>query len=324
MLPVPNEVEQGRFALAWHRAFDRFIAASDYHSYRGGDPRTAFIHVPNDRKADHGEWLDITASVERGHRPAAQLGNVELTGSPSDWAGPKRREPFVFVICGRNVEPGRFKRCVESLVAQSMPDWGAVVVDDASTNGFGSYARVLLADYGDRVTLVRNEQRRGGLYNTWNAIANYCADPESVIITLDPDDALIGERVLQRVGAEYEDGADVTVGSMLRLDKEIFYLPNFDRPRWWDSNVWQHLRTFRKRLFDAINVEDLKWGGEWIDLAADWAFMAPIIEMASSPRHIAEPLYLYEPAAPKDEDSRRERDSVIARILAKPRYSKLL
>ena len=324
VLPVPNEVEQGRFALAWHRAFDRFIAASDYHSYRGGDPRTAFIHVPNDRKADHGEWLDITASVERGHRPAAQLGNVELTGSPSDWAGPKRREPFVFVICGRNVEPGRFKRCVESLVAQSMPDWGAVVVDDASTNGFGSYARVLLADYGDRVTLVRNEQRRGGLYNTWNAIANYCADPESVIITLDPDDALIGERVLQRVGAEYEDGADVTVGSMLRLDKEIFYLPNFDRPRWWDSNVWQHLRTFRKRLFDAINVEDLKWGGEWIDLAADWAFMAPIIEMASSPRHIAEPLYLYEPAAPKDEDSRRERDSVIARILAKPRYSKLL
>ena len=325
VLPVPNEVERGRFALAWHRAFDRFIAATDYRSYRGGGPGTAFIHVPNERKADQREWLNIVSSVERGHMPASQMGKVELAGSASDWAGPKRYEPSVFVICGRNVDPGRFKRCFESLVAQSMHDWGAVVVDDASSNGFGDYALMLLTDYGERVTLVRNEQRRGGLYNTWNAIANYCADPESVIITLDADDALIGERVLQRVGAEYEDGADVTVGSMLRLDKEGFYLPNFDRPRWWDSNVWQHLRTFRKRLFDVIDVEDLKWGGEWIDLATDWAFMVPIIEMASSPRHIAEPLYLYEPAASKskDEDSRRERDSVIARILAKRRYSKL-
>ena len=69
---------------------------------------------------------------------------------------------------------------------------------------------------------------------------------------------------------------------MLRLDKEAAYIPNFDSPRWWDSNVWQHLRTFRQRLFDAINVEDLKIGGEWIDVATDWAFMVPIIEMASS------------------------------------------
>ena len=309
--------------LGWHQAFDRFIATTNYRSYRGGDPRTAFIHVPNDRKANHGEWLDITASVERGHVPAAQMGKVELTGSASDWAGNKRYEPFVFVICGRNVQPGRFKRCFESLVCQKVQDWGAVVVDDASTNGFGDYARMLLADYGDRVTLVRNEQRRGGLYNTWNAIANFCIDPETVIITLDADDTLIGDHVLEVVRAEYEDGADVTVGSMIRLDKEASYPPNFERPRWWDSNVWQHLRTFRKRLFDAIDVDDLKIDGEWIDLATDWAFMVPIIEMASNPRHIAEPLYLYEPAEAKDEDNQRGKDSVIARILAKPPYSKL-
>ena len=323
VLPVVNDTEGGRFTLAWHRAFDRFIAASNWRSYRGGDPRTAFIHVPNDRKADHLEWMDISGAVERGHVPAAQLGDVELTGSVSDWAGPKRHEPFVFVICGRNVDPGRFKRCFESLAAQSVQEWGAVVVDDASTNGFGHYAGTLLAPYGDRVTLVRNEHRRGGMYNTWNAVTNFCADPESVIITLDADDAMIGEHALERVQAEYAYGADVTVGSMLRLDKEAFYPPNFDNPRWWDSNVWQHLRTFRKRLFDAIGIEDLKIDGEWIDVANDWAFMVPIIEMASSPRYIADPLYLYEPAQPKTDDSSRERDAVITRILAKPPYEKL-
>ena len=323
VLPVANELEKGRFTLAWHRVFDRFIATADYRSYRGGDPRTAFIHVPNDGKADHQEWMDIVDAVERGHVPDAQLGNVELVGSASDWAGPKRHEPFVFVICGRNVDPGRFKRCVDSLVAQSVQDWGAVVVDDASTNGFGDYAGTLLAPYGDRLTLVRNEHRRGGMYNTWNAVTNFCADPETVIITLDADDALIGDRVLERVRAEYADGADVTIGSMLRLDKEAFYLPNFDNPRWWDSNVWQHLRTFRKRLFDAIDMEDLKIDGEWVDVATDWAFMVPIIEMASNPRGIADPLYLYEPAEAKTEERRSERDAVIARILAKLPYERL-
>ena len=323
VLPVPNELKQDRFTLSWHRAFDRFIASSDYRSYRGGNPTTAFIHVPNDRKTGHEEWLDVIGSVERGHVPAVQMGSVELVGSGAEWAGPKRHEPFIFVICGRNVEPARFRRCFDSLPAQKSVDWGAVVVDDASTNGFGDYARVLLADYAQRVTLVRNEYRRGGLYNTWNAVVNFCADPESVIITLDADDTLIGEHVLERVQAEYQDGADVTVGSMLRLDKEAFYPPNFDNPRRWDSNVWQHLRTFRKRLFDAIDVEDLKIDGEWIDLAADWAFMVPIVEVASSPRHIEEPLYLYEPAVPKDEGSRQERDSVIARILVKDRYARM-
>ena len=323
VLPVANELERDQFSLAWHRAFDRFIATTDYHSYRGGDPSTAFIHVPNDRKADHLEWMDIVSAVERGHIPAAQSGNVELTGSASDWAGPKRHEPFVYVICGRNVAPGRFKRCVESLAAQSVQEWGAVVVDDASTNGFGDYAETLLAPYRDQITLVRNEHRRGGMYNTWTAVTNFCADPESVIITLDADDALIGKHVLERVQAEYKKGADTTVGSMLRLDKEAAYTPNFDSPRWWDSNVWQHLRTFRKRLFDAIDIDDLKIDGQWIDVATDWAFMVPIVEMASGPRWIAESLYLYEPAEPKNDDSRRERDAVIARILAKPPYAKL-
>ena len=87
--------------------------------------------------------------------------------------------------------------------------------------------------------------------------------------------------------------------------------------------MWQHLRTFRKYLFDSIDVEDLKLDGEWIDLANDWAFMVPIVEMASSPRRIPELLYLYEPSDRKRAVDRAERDSIIARILVKPAYGKL-
>ncbi len=322
-LPIANDLENGRFVMGWHRAFDRFIAGSEFRSYRGGDPRTAFIHVPNERKADAGKLLDILTAVERGYVPDCQLGKVDLQGRVADWSGPKRAEPFVFVICGRNVDPGQFKRCIGSLTAQYGSDWGAAVVDDASTNGFGDYAEILLADYRGQVTIVRNATRKGLLYNTWNAIANYCADPQSVIITLDADDALIGTGVLERLRMEYENGADVTVGSMLRLDKEAAYPADFERPRWWASNVWQHLRTFRKCLFDAIDPEDLKLDGEWIDIATDWAFMAPIIEMAENPTYVPEPLYLYEPSERKRRTDRAFRDAVIARILNKARYGRL-
>lgn len=321
VLPVPNPVKDGRFELAWHRAFDRFMG--NHRSYRGGDPKTAFIHVPNNRKTRVDGLLDVVGAVERGHVPEAQLGRVELAGSAGDWAGPHRSEPYVFVVCGHNTAPGRFKRCVQSMVAQRGAEWGAVVVDDASTNGLADYAKMLLADYADRVTLIRNERRRGTLYNTWNAVTRVCVDPETVILTLDADDTLAGCHVLERIKTEYDDGADVTVGSMLRLDKEASYPANFDHPRRRDSNVWQHLRTFKKRLFDAIDVKDLKIDGEWIEGANDWAFMVPIVEMASSPRHISDQLYVYEPAVPKDEKHRQERDRIIGHILSKDPYAKL-
>ena len=320
VLPISNELDNGRFAMAWHRAFDRFISSTDYHSYRGGDPRTATIHVPNDRKTDPGALFEIIDAVERGYVPPVQVGSVEMTGSDTNWAGPKRRERFVFVICGRNVDPGRFRRCFDSLTAQSGNDWGAVIVDDASANGFGDYAEMMIADYRDRITLIRNIERRGALYNTWRAVTRICSDPETIIITLDADDALIGPNVLDRLRAEYDGGADLTLGSMLRTDKEAIYPVKFDAPRSWDSNVWQHLRTFKKYLFDAIAVKDLKLDGEWMDLANDWAFMAPMVEMASNPRHIPDALYLYEPSDQKATYDRRKRDAIIARILAKPKY----
>ena len=62
----------------------------------------------------------------------------------------------------------------------------------------------------------------------------------------------------------------------------------------------------------------LRLGGEYIDLANDWAYMLPIVEMARNPVHIAEALYLHEPSGTgKDADGKLLRDEVIARIVAK-------
>ncbi len=113
--------------------------------------------------------------------------------------------------------------------------------------------------------------------------------------------------------------ADTTIGSMLRTDKHRTYPVDFVEPRRRrGGNVWQYLRSFRKSLFDAIPDEALRLDGRYVDLANDWAYMLPIVELAHRPVHIPEPLYLHEPSGAGKHAQRGHRETMIARIVASP------
>ena len=316
--PLPNLLGGERLGLSWYRALDAAIKQGKGRSYRGGDCRTFYVHPPNVRKRDIGEWLAVLDRIEHGVIPSVQHGEVDWVGTMADWMGPPRREPFVFVVSGRNVSAGRLRRCIESMVRQKGAQWGAVIFDDASEPMCAEQFEIACGALGKHCTIIRNRHRCGLLANMVTAIWVVCTNPESVIVTLDADDVLIGDEVLERLAAEYERGADVTVGSMLRTDKVANYPVCFDRPREHrGGNVWQHLRSFKKRLFDAIPDDALRLDGNYIDVPNDWAYMLPIVEMAEHPVHIAEPLYLYEPSGVGKGADRAARDEVIARIVAK-------
>ena len=111
----------------------------------------------------------------------------------------------------------------------------------------------------------------------------------------------------------------MTVGTMLRTDKAADYPVQFERPREHrGGNVWQHLRTFRKALFDWIPDEYLKVDGNWVPFAEDWAFMLPIVEAARRPTRIMQRVYFYEPSPDKFAHPREEREALIAAIVGKP------
>jgi hypothetical protein len=109
---------------------------------------------------------------------------------------------------------------------------------------------------------------------------------------------------------------------MQRLDKQKEYPVDLKDPRSnRGGNVWQHLRSFRKYLFDSIREEDFKINGEWVSIAEDWAFMLPIVEMATKPVHIEEIVYLHEPRTQRSDEMRSFRERIIAQIVRKRRYS---
>lgn len=193
------------------------------------------------------------------------------------------------------------------------------MIDDASYPAWGEVQRQLCNGIGDRVSFMSNPVRRGLLANTVDAIRIHCGRPDSVIITLDADDCLVGTNVLDILAAEYSRGADMTVGSMCRTDKRADYPACLQDPRAnRGGNVWQHLRSFKKSLFDLIPDECLRLDGAYVELASDWALMVPMAELAHSPRWIRQCLYLHEPGGARDAESRSQREAVIAALMARP------
>ncbi|GJQ28712.1 MAG: hypothetical protein HBSAPP03_05960 [Phycisphaerae bacterium] len=317
--PFLNPSIEGVPSLSWHRSMDMAAQEGRISSLRGASPQTGFIHPPNEFKRYVSDWMLMLDLVEKYPCLGAQMGRVDLVGGPLDWIPCTRHEPFVFVITGRNVPAGRIARCLASMAAQRRDDWGAVIIDDGSDTLSREYLRNALEPWKDRCTLIQPRERRGQMANLTLAIRHVCSNPNSVILTLDLDDALIGPDVLDRVAEEYVRGSEVTVGSMLRADKHVEYVVTLDSPRTTrGGNVWQHLRTFRKYLFEAIPDHDLRLEGRYVDIPVDWAFMLPIVEMAQRKSWIREPLYLYEPSGLGKGEDRVKREAQIAAIVAKP------
>lgn len=321
--PFPNEVVDGMLKLSWYRSVERFQRENGYVSLRGGDPRSFYIHPPNEYKKNVDDLMHVVQRVELGYIPALQFDRFDLCGDASDWAIPRRRENYVFIICGRNVPPSKFQRCWNSILRQTREDWGAIIVDDASENGLGEYLELQTAALRDRVTFIRNVTRRGVLRNVHLAITRYCINPFSVMVILDMDDMLLSDDVLRLLNVEYLKGADMTVGTTFKLGSGVMrFVPDFNDTR--NSrcgDVWMHLRTFRRYLFTEIAEEDFKRDGEWIDRFTELAYTVPIAEMARHPVHIRHPIYLWEPGHPRDEEHYRSTNEAKRFIAEKRGYN---
>lgn len=319
VLPLPNNVTRnGILQHPWHRALDARLAQSSWQSYRGGDCRTFFIHVPNDKKSDINYWFNVVRSIERNHIPEIQNNYVDLKGRLADWIVPLDSE-YIFIIRGKDVPVSKMWRCIDSVARQQDRCFGIVFIDAGSSNPIPEYlSEVLIPAFGAGARVFFNWDPLTSMENNLIAIREICSNPESVIITLDADDALIGADVIDQLRKAYNEGADLTVGSMIRTDKLCDYKATFADPRMArGGNVWQHLRSFRKSLFDAIPESYLKIGDTWIPYAEDWAFMIPMVEMAQHPVAIKKKLYFYEPTGKKDANTRLMRENIIDQIIRK-------
>ena len=93
-----------------------------------------------------------------------------MTTGQTQWGPmtkPTETVPLVSIIVPVFNGEKYLKQCLDSLLAQSYPNYELLVMDDASTDGTPG----IVASYGDRLTVVRQARNRGGYANMNDGIA---------------------------------------------------------------------------------------------------------------------------------------------------------
>ena len=98
------------------------------------------------------------------------------------------------------------ERNLSSVFAQNYDNWHLVYVDDCSTDGTADAVQAYVDKQGksDKVTLIRNDQRHGHMYNQYHAINAVAAD--KVIVIVDGDDWFVHKEVLSYLNSIYQSG----------------------------------------------------------------------------------------------------------------------
>jgi len=320
-LPLPNKTRNGKLTTTWYRSLQQHQHEYGLCSLRGGAPSSFYIHPTNERKTDKVFLHKVRDLVSQGLVPASQWDCWDLNGIDSEWKYLPRNEDIVLFARGKDTSTNRLKRFAESLAVQDDQDFGVIVIDDASDTMKPSDLYTKLEWLGERLTLIRNNANRGGMVNHVDAISQYCFRKTSLITVLDLDDALFGRNVISKLKKLRKRGHDVILGAPFRPDSPTaVYHPFFDKPREkWGGDVWIHLRSFTKEIFDKVPIEYYKIEESWIDKCTDYATMVPIVELAKNPIYLPEYMCWHKRTTKMNPESRMEHDWTIKKILAKPR-----
>jgi glycosyltransferase involved in cell wall biosynthesis len=211
-------------------------------------------------------------------------------------------KPIVLLITSYNNSQW-YKGNLDAAFAQNYSNFRIIYVDDCSSDRTGELVEQYVHERGwaDRVTLIKNTERKLKMENFYNAVHQLCAD-HVIVIDYDGDDRLFGPDVLSIVNAAYADpniwmtyGSYVTwpvdIGSNCHVLPEDIVTKNAYRDHVWTTT---HLKTFYAWLFKRIDPEHLKYEGKFVDMACDIAFMFPMLEMASGRfKYITDLLYIY-------------------------------
>lgn len=213
---------------------------------------------------------------------------------------------FVVVIPSRNNKQW-YERNLGSVFKQKYSNYHVIYIDDDSPDGTGDYVAQYCCDCGfkDKVTLIKNEKRRGALANLYTAI--HLCDDDHIVITIDGDDWLNGDDVFERLNriysdrnvwmtyGSYENHPQGTRGNARQIPLGVIRHNAYRECEWTST----HLRTFYAWLFKCIKLEDLLYKGNFFSVTWDMAMLFPMLEMAGErSRFIEDILYIYNQETP--------------------------
>ena len=240
-----------------------------------------------------------------------------------------RANRFIILVTQRNAKP-YIRKCLDSVIAQTYKNYEVIIMDDDSDDGTWE---IIQREYS-QFQAIHTQKQEYHIKNFIAGIKLMATEREDIIVFLSGDDYLYGEDVLSYLNEVYTSDVWMTYGNFIRTSglhgtgcEQIYHTGKYRKSGQWLAS---HLITCRKKLFDAIKDEDLRYSnGEYPNNTFDAAMIYPMIEMCGQKhmRFIEKVLYVYNDQNPiahanylKDKKAcLRER----AFFVAKPEYDYL-
>jgi glycosyltransferase involved in cell wall biosynthesis len=220
--------------------------------------------------------------------------------------------------------------CLESIIKQTYTDWEAVVVNDGSTDKTDESLKLI---NDPRIKVITNEKNIGSPLASIVAATNALnTNPDDVIINIDADDQLYSSDAFEYLVGVYSDPNILMTYGQFEPMSHTYHnyckpIPNTETYR--KSGYWyaSHLRTYKKKLFDLINDNDLRDDdGEYFKMAGDAALLYPLIELAGNGRvrFIDKILYLYNDLSELNEMkvNSSKQVNIANKVRSKPEYKR--
>lgn len=245
---------------------------------------------------------------------------------------------FKIIVPMYNVEKW-ISNNIHSIMGQGYENFECILIDDISSDNTAEVVKELIKN-DNRFKLFINEEKKYALQNIYEGIQKSNPDDQDIIVTVDGDDWLYHDKVLDILDYVYNnEECYLTYGEYVKLNdlQNGRVVPNgsysfppaviennlFRQHRWISS----HLRTFKYGLWKRIKRDDLLDNeGQFYRMAWDVAFMMPMLEMAASRhRFIPNILYVYNNDNPINDfkvnsNLQLELDR---QIRSKPKYEKI-
>jgi len=189
-------------------------------------------------------------------------------------------------------------QCIESVAQQDYDNYLHILIDDYSNDQSVSVAESAISGLPekiqDRFVLIKNQENHGAIYNQINILTNYTLD-DDIVVLLDGDDSLANNNTIFHYYNDiYNQGYEFTYGSTWSLADNIPLIAQdypekvkenktFDQYQFNWGIPYTHLRTFRKKLFNSIDLNNLKdSNGNWMRAGADNPFFYELILQTES------------------------------------------
>jgi len=269
--PYPNALKDGRLELSWYRSIQKWQKESGFHSIRGGDYRSFYIHPQNFRKKDASVWFHFMDRIEQLQIPRDQVDQPEIIASFHSFCIPKRSEPIIFITAVTDKSIVSLEATVRSTMTGHTDHAGMIIINESHTNILHRHEQ-LFSQIKNRLTVIQLRRAQERIRSLYQAIHYFCNNSASIIFHVDSEAVIVRPEYPREVARKMTDArADLCVIKTLTAEdirNNADYKFDFLNIRKQPEQLENYDCAFTKELFDSLNL---------------YNFMKPIAHTASAP-----------------------------------------